>query len=164
MKFHWPLQMPGVQSWGKFDEIGPTIKDGTCAIQVEVISGHRQPPLMTFFKALCYFYDMLCRLLLFVLHNSKSSQFSTFYDAVSKKSFLQKVVYKHSSWRTRSWIIQLRSGLGPKRYRYFQHVFWNIARGTTDPEIDSVIWIKFSNNMAPLAFVANLSTIWRHLQ
>ena len=23
----------------------------------------------------------------------------------------------------------------------------NIARGTTDPEIDSVTWIKFSNNM-----------------
>ena len=27
----------------------------------------------------------------------------------------------------------------------------NIARSTTDPEIDSVTWIKFSNNMAPLA-------------
>ena len=40
----------------------------------------------------------------------------------------------------------------------------NIARGTTDPEIDSVTWIKFSNNMAPLAFVANLATRWRHLQ
>ena len=40
----------------------------------------------------------------------------------------------------------------------------NIARGTTDPEIDSVTSIRFSNNMAPLAFVANLSNIWRHLQ
>ena len=40
----------------------------------------------------------------------------------------------------------------------------NIARGTTDPEIDSVTWIKFSNNMAPLAFVTNLATRWRHLQ
>ena len=29
----------------------------------------------------------------------------------------------------------------------------NIARGTTDPEIDSVTWIKFSNTMAPLALV-----------
>ena len=27
----------------------------------------------------------------------------------------------------------------------------NIARGSTDPEIDSMTWIKFSNNMAPLA-------------
>ena len=27
----------------------------------------------------------------------------------------------------------------------------NIARGTTDPEIDSVTWTKFGNNMAPLA-------------
>ena len=27
----------------------------------------------------------------------------------------------------------------------------NIARGTTDPEIDSVTWTKFSNNMARLA-------------
>ena len=39
----------------------------------------------------------------------------------------------------------------------------NIARGTTDPEIDSVTWIKFSNNMAPLALVANLASRWRHL-
>ena len=37
----------------------------------------------------------------------------------------------------------------------------NIARGTTDPEIDSVTWIKFSNK-APLALVANLATRWRH--
>ena len=41
--------------------------------------------------------------------------------------------------------------------------FENIARGTTDPEIDSVTWIKFINNMAPLALVANLATRWRHL-
>ena len=42
----------------------------------------------------------------------------------------------------------------------------NIARGITDPEIDSVTWIKFSNNisckfghqMAPLALVANVTT------
>ena len=27
--------------------------------------------------------------------------------------------------------------------------FGNIARGTTDPEIDSVTWIKLGNNMAP---------------
>ena len=39
----------------------------------------------------------------------------------------------------------------------------NIARGTTDPEIDSVTWIKFSNNMAPLPSVAYLATRWRHL-
>ena len=39
----------------------------------------------------------------------------------------------------------------------------NIARGTTDPEIDSVTWIKFSNNKAPHALVANLATRWRHL-
>ena len=42
----------------------------------------------------------------------------------------------------------------------------NIARGTTattDPEIDSVTWTKFGNNMAPLALVANLTTRWRHM-
>ena len=39
----------------------------------------------------------------------------------------------------------------------------NIARGTTDPEIDSVTWIKFINNIAPLALVAYLATRWRHL-
>ena len=39
----------------------------------------------------------------------------------------------------------------------------NIARGTTDPEIDSVTCIKFSNNMAPLALVAYFTTRWRHL-
>ena len=32
----------------------------------------------------------------------------------------------------------------------------NIARGTTDPEIDSVTWTKFGNKIAPLALVANL--------
>ena len=39
----------------------------------------------------------------------------------------------------------------------------NIARGTTDPEIDSVTWIELGNNMAPLTLVANFATIWRHL-
>ena len=39
----------------------------------------------------------------------------------------------------------------------------NIARGTTDPEIDSVTWIKFSLQMMLLALVANLATRWRHL-
>ena len=32
----------------------------------------------------------------------------------------------------------------------------NIARGTTDPEIDSVTWVKFSNNMDLL----HLLQIW----
>ena len=39
----------------------------------------------------------------------------------------------------------------------------NNARGTTDPEIYSVTWIKFRNKMAPLALVAYLATRWRHL-
>ena len=39
----------------------------------------------------------------------------------------------------------------------------NIARGTTDPEIDSETWTKLGNNMAPLASIANLATRWRHL-
>ena len=39
----------------------------------------------------------------------------------------------------------------------------NIARGTTDPEIDFVTWIKLDNNMAPLASVANLATKWQNL-
>ena len=39
----------------------------------------------------------------------------------------------------------------------------NIARGTTDPEIDSVTWIEFGNNMAPLALVVNFPTRWHHL-
>ena len=39
----------------------------------------------------------------------------------------------------------------------------NIARATTDPEIDSVTWTKFGNNMAPLALFANLATRWSHL-
>ena len=47
----------------------------------------------------------------------------------------------------------------------------NIARGTTDPEIDSITWIKLGSKMAPLtlsckfghqmashALVANLAT------
>ena len=39
----------------------------------------------------------------------------------------------------------------------------NIARGTTDPEIDSETWTKLGDNMAPLALIANLATRWRHL-
>ena len=41
----------------------------------------------------------------------------------------------------------------------------NIARGTTDPEIDSVTCIscKFGNQMLPLVLVANLTTRWHHL-
>ena len=39
----------------------------------------------------------------------------------------------------------------------------NIARGTTDPEIDSETWTKLGNNMASLALIANLATRWRHL-
>ena len=52
-------------------------------------------------------------------------------------------------------------------YRWFFSSFFesnkNIARGTTDPKIDSVTWIKFSNSITPLALVANLATRWRHL-
>ena len=47
--------------------------------------------------------------------------------------------------------------------QHFSTKIKNIARGTTDPEIDSVTWIKFINNMAPLALIANLATRWRHL-
>ena len=51
----------------------------------------------------------------------------------------------------------------------------NIARVTTDPEIDSVTWIElgnkittyiscvFGHQMAPFTFVANLASRWRHL-
>ena len=39
----------------------------------------------------------------------------------------------------------------------------NIARGTTDPEIDSETWTKLGNNIAPLALIANLANRWRHL-
>ena len=46
-------------------------------------------------------------------------------------------------------------------------MFWiflpNIARGTTDPEINSVTWIELGNNMSSLTLVANLVTRWRHL-
>ena len=46
-----------------------------------------------------------------------------------------------------------------KQTKYIQ----NIARGTTDPEIDSETWTKLGNNMAPLALIANLATRWRHM-
>ena len=54
------------------------------------------------------------------------------------------------------------------KYIFFQSGVWgaivgNIARGTTDPEIDSDTWTKLGNNMAPLALIANLATRWRHL-
>ena len=34
---------------------------------------------------------------------------------------------------------------------FLKLIILNIARGTTDPEIDSVTWTKFGDNMAPLA-------------
>ena len=37
----------------------------------------------------------------------------------------------------------------------------NIARGTTDPEIDSITWTKFSDHMA--ALVTNLATRWHYM-
>ena len=39
----------------------------------------------------------------------------------------------------------------------------NIARGTTEPEIDSVTWTRFSDHKAWSPDVANLATRWRHL-
>ena len=39
----------------------------------------------------------------------------------------------------------------------------NIARGTTDPEIDSGTRTQLGNNMAQFALVANLATGWHHL-
>ena len=39
----------------------------------------------------------------------------------------------------------------------------NIARGTTDPEIDSLTWIELGNKIAPLTLVAYLATRWRQL-
>ena len=45
------------------------------------------------------------------------------------------------------------------------HHHLNIARGTTDPEIDSMTCIccKFSHQMTQLALVVNLATRWYHL-
>ena len=43
------------------------------------------------------------------------------------------------------------------------NIILNIARSTTDAEIDSVTWIIFINNMVPLALVAYLATRLRHL-
>ena len=48
-------------------------------------------------------------------------------------------------------------------YCIFRRKRKNIARGTTDPEIDSETWTKLGNNMTPLALIANLATRWRHL-
>ena len=39
----------------------------------------------------------------------------------------------------------------------------NIARGTTDPEIDSETWTKLGNNMTLLALIANFATRQHHL-
>ena len=39
----------------------------------------------------------------------------------------------------------------------------SITKGTMEPEIDSMTWIKFSNNMALCALVANSGTRWHNL-
>ena len=71
-------------------------------------------------------------------------------------------------WQEKGMIVNSMRKTLPKRE--------NIASGTTDPEIDFVTWIEFSNNMAligisrkfahqmaPLALVANMATRWHHL-
>ena len=71
-------------------------------------------------------------------------------------------------------LIKLNNKLHIKNHKIFRDVYidinfhliverLNIARGTTDPEIDSETWTKLGNNMAPLALVANLATRWHHL-
>ena len=45
----------------------------------------------------------------------------------------------------------------------YVNIFKNIARGTTDPEIDSLTWIELGNKIAPLTLVAYLATRWRQL-
>ena len=53
-----------------------------------------------------------------------------------------------------TWCILLTNPSGGSDRANFLRVWnkkTNIARGTTDPEIDSVTWTKFGNNMAPLA-------------
>merc|ERR1712020_685291 len=42
-------------------------------------------------------------------------------------------------------------------YFMLPNVKKNIARGSTDPEIDSVTWIELGNNMAPLTLVAKFN-------
>ena len=44
--------------------------------------------------------------------------------------------------------VQIREALFKKKQE-------NIARGTTDPEIDSETWTKLGNNMAPLALIGH---------
>ena len=47
-------------------------------------------------------------------------------------------------------------------HKYHNWDMWrNIARGTTDPEIDSITWTKFSDHMA--ALVTNLATRWHYM-
>ena len=40
-------------------------------------------------------------------------------------------------------------------------IHFNITRGTTDSEINSVTWIKFGGHMAPLTLVTYLTTYLR---
>ena len=56
----------------------------------------------------------------------------------------------------------VHSGFGKMKWLAFHdksngsqgvQLFRNIARGTRDPEIDSVTWTEFGNNTAPLALV-----------
>ena len=55
-------------------------------------------------------------------------------------------VMKHIVHNWGSNILSIHDGIGPQ----FVIQTKNIARGTTDPEIDSVTWIELGNNMAPL--------------
>ena len=78
---------------------------------------------------------------------------NTIYYLLFTKYCLNKRLNIHSQWSLVS-----------------EDIIKNIARGTTDPEIDSVTWTKFSDHMATLvpnlathALIANLATRRRHL-
>ena len=82
-----------------------------------------------------------------------------------KFSYLPTAWYFNTSWILdicQNWLQQWKFRLN---HVCIQRRIENIARGTTDPEIDSVTCIscKFGNQMVPLVLVANLTTRWHHL-
>ena len=55
-------------------------------------------------------------------------------------------------------VVWERRIMGKERYQVLK-LNPNIARGITDPEIDSMTWVEFGNHMAPIALIENLATI-----
>ena len=120
-------------------------------------------------------YEDKVQNLLLLLHNNRKNV----YWCLGGKEW-HMLGKEHWGLSAQFWGLHLWCNLWMWRRSRFWSRWLNIARGTTDPEIDSVTWTKFSDHkawstdgetcisykfshqMAPLSLVPNVTTRWRN--